>query len=241
MNASERDIQAVMPRVLGSEADRRRRAEDLRAHFQDGQTRGDTTAQIIARLGSPDDVAEAFHLEREMAFAGFWSRLVAFLGDLGLITALTAPLILTGVWTAEGLTRVGVIRPLALLSALACGLAVAGLFVCYFPLLEARFGKTLGKHLLGLRVVRQTGTPITLGQAFLRRLSLYFELLVPDALFIPFTANRQRALDLLAKTVVVREPGRTVSGWGWLACLGLVALGVGAIVGAVCFVATVAP
>jgi uncharacterized RDD family membrane protein YckC len=228
MNASERYIQEVLQRVLGTEADRRRLAEDLRAHFQDGQTRGDTAAQIIARLGSPDDVAEAFHLEREMAFAGFWRRVGAFTVDLGVLTLLSAPLFLCALWLLPRVGPMGGARLVAFGAAVSLALGLLGIWVCYFPLLEARFGKTLGKHLLGLRVVRQTGTPISLGQAFLRRLSLYFELLLPDALFILFTANKQRALDMLAKTVVVLEPGRRVSFLAWLASGGLVLLALGA-------------
>jgi uncharacterized RDD family membrane protein YckC len=108
------------------------------------------------------------------------------------------------------------------------GLAALGLGICYFPLLEARFGKTIGKHLLAIRVVREAGTPISLGQAFLRRLSFYFEMLLADALFIPFTPARQRALDMLARTAVVREPGRDTGAWGWIACLLLAVAGFGA-------------
>jgi uncharacterized RDD family membrane protein YckC len=65
---------------------------------------------------------------------------------------------------------------------------------------------------MGIRVIGEEHVNIGLGTAFLRRLSFYFEMLVPDALFIPFTKKKQRALDILAKTVVVREPGGR-EGW----------------------------
>ncbi len=36
---------------------------------------------------------------------------------------------------------------------------------------------------------------------------------------MPFTDKRQRALDIIAKTVVVREPGESAPGWAWVFCL----------------------
>jgi len=87
-----------------------------------------------------------------------------------------------------------------------CGLAAVGVIILYFPIQEARFGQTVGKRLCGLRVLRENGLPIGYREAFLRRLSFYFDVLVVDALFIPFTAKRQRAFDIVARTVVIREP-----------------------------------
>ncbi len=43
-------------------------------------------------------------------------------------------------------------------------------------------------------------------EAFLRRLPFYFEIWPVDALFIPFTEKRQRAFDIVARTIVVRQP-----------------------------------
>jgi hypothetical protein len=95
----------------------------------------------------------------------------------------------------------------ALLVALAvsAGLATIGTILLYFPIQEGRFGQTLGKRLLRLWVLKEDGLPIGYKEAFLRRLSYYFDILPVDALFIPFTAKRQRAFDVVAHTVVVRE------------------------------------
>jgi uncharacterized RDD family membrane protein YckC len=88
---------------------------------------------------------------------------------------------------------------------IASALAAVGFILLYFPLLEARFGQTLGKRLFRLRVLREDGLPIGYKEAILRRLSFYFEFIFIDALFIPFTTKRQRALDIVARTVVVRD------------------------------------
>jgi uncharacterized RDD family membrane protein YckC len=83
--------------------------------------------------------------------------------------------------------------------------ACLGIILLYFPILEGRFGQTLGKRLLGIWVLQETGLPIGYKQALLRRLSYYFDILPLDALFIPFTAKHQRAFDIVARTVVIRE------------------------------------
>ena len=101
----------------------------------------------------------------------------------------------------------------------ALGLAALGVYAFYFPLFEARFGRTPGKRLMKIRVIHESGTPISLGQAFVRRLSMYFEFLVIDALFIPFTQKKQRALDIVAHTIVAREPDEEPGWQGYATCL----------------------
>ena len=75
-----------------------------------------------------------------------------------------------------------------------------------------------------IRVLRETGAPIGLGQAFVRRLSMYFDMLWIDALFIPFTDKRQRALDIVAKTVVAREPGKRATAGSYVIAFLLIAV-----------------
>ena len=75
----------------------------------------------------------------------------------------------------------------------------------YFPILEGRFGQTLGKRLLGIRVLHESGLPIGFKEAILRRLPFYFDFWPIDGLFVLFTAKKQRAFDIVARTVVVRE------------------------------------
>jgi uncharacterized RDD family membrane protein YckC len=73
-----------------------------------------------------------------------------------------------------------------------------------YPLLaEYRYGKTLGKHWLGLRVVRESGARISFGQSVVRQLPLFLEVFWIDVLFALFTDKHQRAFELLSKTRVV--------------------------------------
>ena len=73
----------------------------------------------------------------------------------------------------------------------------------YLIIAEYRFGETLGKHLLGLRVVRESGTRISLGQSVVRQLPMFLQVGWVDVLFALFTERHQRAFELLSKTRVV--------------------------------------
>jgi uncharacterized RDD family membrane protein YckC len=215
----DRYIEEVLENVFASRQDRERLEADLRAHFTEGEARGEAPRQVIAELGEPQHVAAAFNAEHEIRYAGFWKRLFAFAGDFGVLFALLiVPLSLFVLVAATASEQPNPSLP-AMVAIGLVAVAAAGIAILYFPILEARFGTTPGKHWLRLRVIREDGGPIGPGQAFLRRLSLYFEILVLDALFIPFTAKRQRAFDIVAKTVVAQEPGEETPGWAWALCL----------------------
>ncbi len=222
MKPVDRYVADVLNNVFATPEDAERLEADLRAHFAEAEARGETPSRIIDVMGRPEDVAAAFNAERDVPYANFWQRVVAFIGDCGLLLALFLPPLAVAALFARlmpeeatsGATPIGWLIILCLLV-----LAMFGIFIFYFPILEARFGKTFGKHLMRIRVVRENGAPISLGQGFVRRLSLFFKLLVPDALFVPFTEKRQRALDIIAKTVVAQEPGERAPGWAWVVCL----------------------
>jgi uncharacterized RDD family membrane protein YckC len=80
----------------------------------------------------------------------------------------------------------------------------------YFIILEGTRGQTLGKQLLGIRVVRlEDGQPITMGQSVGRNLLRIVDALpfwnLLGFLLIVFQSQKQRVGDLAAKTVVVRS------------------------------------
>lgn len=78
----------------------------------------------------------------------------------------------------------------------------------YFVLFHGIGGKTIGKWLLGLKVVGANGTPVTYGRAFLRwvgtMICIFFGL---GFLWILCNKERRGWHDLLARTWVVRERG----------------------------------
>jgi uncharacterized RDD family membrane protein YckC len=219
MKLVDRYIDDVMHNVFAGPEDRERLEADLRSHFAEAEAEGRIPREVIEALGSAEEVAAAFNAERQIRYAGFWQRLVAFVGDMGLLACLILPVLLLGLSMGVLGAEPGEVPVTRFVLFIPIGLAVFGLFVFYFPLLESHFGKTFGKHLMRIRVVRENGSPIGLGQAFVRRLSFYFEMLAVDALFIPFTDKRQRALDIVAKTVVAREPGEQAPVWAYAVCL----------------------
>jgi uncharacterized RDD family membrane protein YckC len=210
-NIADQYVQKVMDLIYASEEDRKRIQADLRAHLQDGMAGGEDMKALVERMGDPREVAAEFMSTVPMVYAGFWRRVLAFLIDLfvillfaGLAAVLTVVLSNVvpqhpgGLW--ENVLG-GAIVLLVLISANAC----IAMILLYFPLLEGRFGQTLGKRLLGLRVRSEDGLPASYVQTFLRRLSFYFEIFPLEALFLPFHPKHQRWFDILAKTVVVRE------------------------------------
>jgi uncharacterized RDD family membrane protein YckC len=82
------------------------------------------------------------------------------------------------------------------------------LAIVYYFGLEATQGATLGKKMLGLRVVKVDGSPISWSESIIRNLlriidGLFFYLV--GAILIWTSPERQRLGDRLAKTVVVRR------------------------------------
>jgi uncharacterized RDD family membrane protein YckC len=72
-------------------------------------------------------------------------------------------------------------------------------------LAETRYSRTPGKKLMGLHVVRESGTRITFGQAIVRQLPVFLQIFLVDALFALFTERHQRAFELLSRTRTVRD------------------------------------
>jgi uncharacterized RDD family membrane protein YckC len=89
------------------------------------------------------------------------------------------------------------------------GLALVAAWVVLMPLPEAFWGRTFGKWACGLRVVGVDNRPVTIGQAFARRLLDPVDLLAFFGLVAYIVAKTnplsQRLGDLVAKTRVVDE------------------------------------
>jgi len=86
------------------------------------------------------------------------------------------------------------------------GLWVFVFWFIYFPIIESFRGQTLGKVILGLRVVTKDGNPISFGQAFQRHLVDmidFFFFGIVAFITIKNTPDHQRLGDLLAKTIVI--------------------------------------
>jgi uncharacterized RDD family membrane protein YckC len=211
MNEIDDYVNAVLHSVTAQPAERRRIEADLRAHLTQALESGGSIRDVLARMGEPHEVASAFMAEVDLHYAGFWLRFFAFAIDVALLVLVA--IIFGSIALAantlvpphpESLTD-NLYGAFVILVIISSALVPVSAFLIYFPLLEGRFGQTLGKRLLGLRVLKEDGLPIGFRESFLRRLSYYFEFLPIDALFIFFNPKCQRAFDIIARTVVIKE------------------------------------
>lgn len=202
-------IEEVLRNIQGSAARKHRIETDLRVHFAEAETEGKRPEDVIGRLGAPSEMAAELMSQVKLTLAGYWRRGAAFLLDMaiimavgGLYFAVVAALGADDIFFSDNWrfnnTMTAVVTILG-------GIAFGGVFLLYFPIAEARFGRTPGKAAFGLRVVKENGLAAGYKEAFLRRLSIYFNIWWLDALFMFFTAKRQRAFDIIAKTIVIRD------------------------------------
>jgi uncharacterized RDD family membrane protein YckC len=156
--------------------------------------------QIIdtqAHIETPENVRLTFRL------AGPGTRLGAYLVDLVIRIAVTVAMMIA----------IGITAPFLMASGLSIGLMLLGMFLIewfYGCVFEGFWsGRTPGKWLMGLRVIKDGGYPISFFDAMLRNL-----LRAADGLPVFYgagliamlaTRRMQRLGDLLAGTIVVRE------------------------------------
>lgn len=188
-------------------------------HLREAEAAGDLGA-TLTRLGPPRDAAKAFAAGRELKPAPLGRRISAFLIDC--LIPLSIGVAVIGVGTYFGSDdatsqlfdwardlaeeRSPIWGGLQVLAALILAMAALWWFVG-LTVMEWRFGRTPGKAMMGLRVVSDDGITLSFGQAVVRRLTLVFSgpLQLIDWAFALFDERRQRAVEKLARTMVIRD------------------------------------
>jgi uncharacterized membrane protein SpoIIM required for sporulation/uncharacterized RDD family membrane protein YckC len=150
------------------------------------------------------------HVALHLDLAGLGSRAAAGIVDTAI--ASLGLLLLFWLLTLVGLTGGG---PSGTLAGWLVALVIfvfAFAFLAYFVLLEAlNGGRTVGKQMLGIRVVMDTGHPVTptaaVVRGLFRLLDCYFPLLpfLPALGMIFLHRRNQRLGDIVAGTIVVRD------------------------------------
>lgn len=183
-------------------------ATELRGMIADRVERGQSVQDAIRQFGDPAALAESYLANVPLVKAPLARRLGAKALDVLVVLAILAVPAFAMIVTfyvapshmeGDPLTRPWILWPLAYTALM--GLIGASF---YTVIAEAMTGQTLGKRVFGLRVVRESGTRISFGQALLRQLPLALQISMVDALFALFTEKRQRAFELITKTRVVR-------------------------------------
>jgi uncharacterized RDD family membrane protein YckC len=199
-------------------ATRARIEMDLRAHIAERIEQGQSMAEVMRQFGDPGELAESYLAAVPLVSASFWSRAAAKLMDF-LSLGIGLCILFWGTQLILGAMGAGILPvsddakgPLVIV---ACVITLGLLIPGYFVIAEYLTDQTLGKRALGIRVVRESGARISLGQSFVRQLPLIGEFFLLDVLFALFTEKKQRAFELISKTRVVlvedeltQEPSR---------------------------------
>ena len=137
-------------------------------------------------------------------YKGFWIRLVAALIDSIVLTIIiiflaVLSLVVFGTTLGEG-AGIGMFFLVLILASLAT--------ILYKPLMEAsEYQGTLGKYVLGLKIVDKNGNKISMSTSFVRTILFIIGsqlfLLCLGVLMVGFTEYKQGLHDILANTYVV--------------------------------------
>ena len=188
-------------------------------HLREAEAAGEL-GSTLSRLGPPRDAAKAFAAGRELKPAPLGRRIFAFLIDCLIPLSVGASVIGIGTyfgsedassqlfeWARDlAEERSPIWGGLQVLAAFILALAALWWFLG-LTVMEWRYGRTPGKGMMGLRVVSEEGIALSFGQAVVRRLTLVFSgpLQLIDWGFALFDERRQRAVEKLAHTMVIRD------------------------------------
>lgn len=126
----------------------------------------------------------------ELVMAKLWKRLLAWLIDQTLLSALV--LLPVYLLLDEPYSYVMISGALLLLS------------LAYFTLMEGALGRSIGKLAVGITVYGENGRRAGFSRAMLRRIGMITPILLFfDAAVILATSRKQRLFDVIASTVVV--------------------------------------
>jgi uncharacterized RDD family membrane protein YckC len=189
-------IDRVVARLPRAAALRTQVAMEVRSHIAERLDHGQTVDEALRQLGDPVALAESYLAAIPLVPAGFWERAGAKVLDLLAFACVYVP----GAWLVTRIVPAQIDPSVVILAAI----GLPGGFCLYTAVAEYRFGETIGKRLLGLRVVRESGGGISVGQSIVRQLPVFLQVGWIDIFFALFTERRQRAFEVLSKTRVVR-------------------------------------
>ena len=199
MTAIDDYISSVLSYMPAATPDRSAIATELRGHISERLAGGLSVDDVLRQLGDPVRLAESYLSAVPLASAPLGRRALAKILD---IVAAGGVMALLG-WEGSRLFGLSLEAsfPVVLFAALVGG---SILFAVYTVLAEHAAGQTFGKRLLAIRVVRESGTRISLGQAVVRQLPMFLQVFWIDVMFTLFTERKQRAFEMLSKTRTVR-------------------------------------
>jgi len=135
-----------------------------------------------------------------LRYGGFWLRLAAFMVDGMVMVVATVPITIVAKAVFATALHDGAAEGAALL----LNLLAAG---AYEVLLTAYRGATLGKMAVGLKVVAEDGSPVSLARSVGRWLAKFLNMLLFGLLYlvVAFEPRKRGIHDMAARTLVVHK------------------------------------
>lgn len=200
MTAADDYINRVLDHLPSGTPMRDQIAMELRGNIAERLDRGQSVTEVLQQLGDPTTLAESYLSAVPLVSASFVQRGLAKSIDVFLVVLTAVLFVGLPVWAVAGYREWPFLFGFG---ALLMVLAATFGFGLYTIVAEHWVGFTLGKRALGLRVVRESGAPVSLGQSIIRTLPMFLQIYWIDVLFALFTDKSQRAFELLSKTRVV--------------------------------------
>ena len=195
MTTADEFVERVLACLPDSVPEREQIGLELSGHIAERVADGAPLDDVFAQLGDPTVLAESYLSAVPLVSAPFLRRCQAKALDVVIVAAAVALLAALAAQVVSPRYEADVV--------------IAAIFtaILAFPagtvFAEFRYGQTPGKRTFGLRVVRESGAPIGLGQAVVRQLPFVLSILFIVALFALFTEKKQRAFEILSKSRVV--------------------------------------
>ena len=211
MTAAEMYIERVVAAIPLGMPLRQQVAMELRATIAERLERGQSLDQILLQLGDPVVLAESYLAAVPLVNATFWPRVAARCVDwvmlwaiAGVVVLFFGTIIMAGRFATQNPGSDFWESPAFIMICIAGLITLVCLSPLYFVMAEYAYGQTVGKRLLSLRVVRESGGRISFGQSVVRQLPALLQMWLIDVMFVLFTEKSQRAFEMLSKTRCVR-------------------------------------
>lgn len=146
------------------------------------------------------DIVQTEHYRKQ--YAGFWTRFWAYIIDLLIVSAISGIIIKPIFRVIDALISN---PPFLLFSPYK--IIVLVLFLAYFSIMTKFFSQTIGKMIIGIKVVQKDGGKLTWGTILFREGIGRFlsKLLTLPYLLVIFMPKKEALHDIFADTIVVHE------------------------------------
>lgn len=134
-------------------------------------------------------------------YAGFWMRFWAYIIDLLVVSSINGILLTPFKFINDGeVVHVGFWTLTGIIATIT--------FYLYFLLMTKKFGQTLGKMILGIKVIREDNQPLQWSDLFFREvigrfIHRVFSFLAVLYIVVAFTKEKQGIHDMIGNTRVV--------------------------------------